>query len=62
MTRFDKLRNANGGTPTAVLREKMQKTMQDDAAGSAPGIAGEGCKLMSEIWGESPTSRSPTVR
>ena len=29
---LDKLRNANGGTPTAVIRDKMQRTMQDDAA------------------------------
>ena len=32
MERFDRLRHANGGTPTAVLREKMQRTMQEDAA------------------------------
>ncbi|MFX0545209.1 succinate dehydrogenase flavoprotein subunit [Roseovarius sp. S1116L3] len=30
--RFDGLRNANGGTPTAELRMDMQKTMQADAA------------------------------
>ncbi|WP_298495839.1 succinate dehydrogenase flavoprotein subunit [uncultured Maritimibacter sp.] len=30
--RFDALRNANGGTPTAELRLEMQKTMQADAA------------------------------
>ena len=30
--RFDGLRNANGGTPTADLRLEMQKTMQADAA------------------------------
>jgi succinate dehydrogenase / fumarate reductase flavoprotein subunit len=30
--RFDKLRNASGGTPTADLRLEMQKAMQDDAA------------------------------
>ncbi|OJY31957.1 succinate dehydrogenase flavoprotein subunit [Gemmobacter sp. LW-1] len=32
LTRFDSLRNANGGTPTAELRLEMQKTMQADAA------------------------------
>src|SRR5690606_7794379 len=32
MERFDRLRNANGGTPTARLREKMQAAMQVDAA------------------------------
>lgn len=30
--RFDKLRNAKGGIPTADLRLEMQKTMQSDAA------------------------------
>ena len=30
--RFDTLRNASGGTPTAELRLEMQKTMQADAA------------------------------
>jgi succinate dehydrogenase / fumarate reductase flavoprotein subunit len=29
---LDKLRNANGSTPTAALRDKMQRTMQSDAA------------------------------
>ncbi|HST44949.1 MAG TPA: succinate dehydrogenase flavoprotein subunit [Luteimonas sp.] len=29
---LDRLRNANGGTPTAVIRDKMQRTMQNDAA------------------------------
>ncbi len=32
LSRLDKLRHAKGGTPTAVLREKMQRTMQNDAA------------------------------
>ena len=30
--RFDALRHADGGTPTAELRLEMQKTMQEDAA------------------------------
>ncbi|WP_426284833.1 succinate dehydrogenase flavoprotein subunit [Luteibacter sp. E-22] len=30
--RFDSLRHANGGTPTAQIRAEMQKTMQSDAA------------------------------
>jgi succinate dehydrogenase / fumarate reductase flavoprotein subunit len=29
---LDKLRNANGGTPTAKIRDAMQRTMQNDAA------------------------------
>jgi succinate dehydrogenase / fumarate reductase flavoprotein subunit len=32
MSRFDRLRHANGGTPTASLRDKMQRAMQEDAA------------------------------
>ena len=32
MDRFDGLRNADGGTPTADLRLTMQRTMQQDAA------------------------------
>jgi succinate dehydrogenase / fumarate reductase flavoprotein subunit len=29
---LDALRNANGGTPTAQIRDQMQRTMQNDAA------------------------------
>lgn len=32
LARLDKLRNANGGTSTAVIRDRMQRTMQADAA------------------------------
>ena len=32
LDRFDKLRNASGGTPTSVLRDKMQRTMQSKCA------------------------------
>ena len=32
LERFDKIRNADGGTPTAELRNEMQRTMQADAA------------------------------
>ena len=32
LDRFDEVRHADGGTPTAELRLEMQKTMQDDAA------------------------------
>ena len=32
LDRFDKVRHASGGTPTAELRLQMQKTMQEDAA------------------------------
>ena len=32
LANFDKLRNANGGTPTAHIRDNMQHVMQSDAA------------------------------
>ncbi len=32
LARFDRLRHANGGTPTAALRLEMQRAMQEDAA------------------------------
>ena len=32
LERFDRFRNASGGTPTAQLRDEMQRTMQRDAA------------------------------
>ena len=32
LARFDALRHASGSTPTAELRDRMQRTMQDDAA------------------------------
>lgn len=32
LDRFDSIRNASGGTPTAELRDEMQRTMQADAA------------------------------
>jgi succinate dehydrogenase / fumarate reductase, flavoprotein subunit len=55
MDRFDRLRNANGGTPTAVLREKMQRAMQEDAAVFRTQDSLEnGCKRISAIWNELP--------
>ena len=53
MERFDRLRHASGSTPTAVLREKMQRAMQDDAAVFRTQESLEqGCKRISDIWGE----------
>ena len=53
MDRFDRLRHADGGTPTAFLREKMQKTMQEDAAvfRTQESLA-NGCRRMSAVWDE----------
>ncbi len=55
MDRFDRLRHADGGTPTAALREKMQRAMQEDAAvfRTQDSLA-QGCKRISAIWGELP--------
>ncbi|WP_027145530.1 succinate dehydrogenase flavoprotein subunit [Mesorhizobium sp. WSM3626] len=53
MDRFDRLRHANGSTPTAVLREKMQKAMQEDAAVFRTQESLEnGCRRISQIWTE----------
>ena len=53
MDRFDKLRHAHGKTPTAALREKMQRAMQEDAAVFRTQESLEqGCRRLSEIWGE----------
>ncbi|MEO9336271.1 succinate dehydrogenase flavoprotein subunit [Mesorhizobium sp. SB112] len=53
MDRFDRVRYANGSKPTAVLREKMQKAMQEDAAVFRTQDSLEaGCKRISEIWTE----------
>jgi succinate dehydrogenase / fumarate reductase flavoprotein subunit len=53
MERFDRLRHANGGSPTAALREKMQRAMQEDAAvfRTQESLA-QGCKRISDIWAE----------
>ncbi|QNP40941.1 succinate dehydrogenase flavoprotein subunit [Lysobacter terrestris] len=50
LARLDKLRNANGGTPTSVIRDKMQRTMQADAAVFRTGeTLADGVKKMREI-------------
>jgi len=49
--RFDGLRNANGGTPTAKIRLNMQRTMQDDAAVFRTGeTLKAGSKKISEVY------------
>ena len=53
MERFDRIRHANGGSPTAVLREKMQRAMQEDAAVfRTQETLEQGCKRISAIWKE----------
>jgi len=51
MERFDKVRFANGSMPTAELRDKMQRTMQEDAAVyRTEESLQQGCKRMSALW------------
>ncbi|MEK1887841.1 MAG: succinate dehydrogenase flavoprotein subunit [Phyllobacterium sp.] len=55
MDRFDRLRHASGGTPTAVLRENMQRTMQEDAAVFRTSESlKSGVGRMEKIWSELP--------
>jgi len=51
LERLDKLRNANGSTPTAQIRDKMQRTMQNYAAVFRTGeTLEEGCSRMQEVF------------
>jgi succinate dehydrogenase / fumarate reductase flavoprotein subunit len=51
LARFDKLRNANGKTPTAELRDRMQRTMQEDAAVFRTGeTLASGVKRMHDVY------------
>lgn len=54
MDRFDHIRHANGMQPTAELRLKMQKAMQEDAAvfRTAETLQA-GCRRMDEVYKES---------
>ncbi len=49
--RFDRLRHAKGSSPTAELRDRMQETMQEDAAvfRTAESLQ-QGVKRISKIW------------
>ena len=50
LARFDGLRHAKGGTPTAKLRGDMQRTMQRDAAVFRTGeTLKEGCTNISRV-------------
>src|SRR5690606_16319014 len=51
LARFDRLRNADGGTPTAMLRDRMQRTMQEDAAVFRTGeTLATGVRRMNEVY------------
>jgi succinate dehydrogenase / fumarate reductase flavoprotein subunit len=51
LSRFDQLRNAGGSEPTADIRLRMQRVMQNNAAVFRTGeILDEGCKLIGDVW------------
>jgi succinate dehydrogenase / fumarate reductase flavoprotein subunit len=51
LERFDALRNAKGGTPTAKIRMAMQRTMQKDAAVFRTGeTLAEGKQKISDVF------------
>jgi len=51
LSRFDAARNASGSQPTAVVRDKMQRTMQNNAAVFRTAeVLKEGCELMDDVW------------
>ncbi len=50
-TRLDHFRNANGDTPTAELRNRMQRTMQEHCAVFRDGnVLDEGHEKIHQIW------------
>lgn len=51
LARLDKLRHADGGTPTSNLRLRMQRTMQDHCAVFRTGeVLQEGVDKLGQIW------------
>jgi succinate dehydrogenase / fumarate reductase flavoprotein subunit len=51
LARLDRLRHASGGTPTAELRLKMQKTMQENCAVFRTGeVLTEGHERIHQVW------------
>ena len=51
LSRLDRFRNANGGTPTAALRLRMQKAMQSNCAVFRDGpVLKEGVEKINAIW------------
>jgi succinate dehydrogenase / fumarate reductase flavoprotein subunit len=52
ISRLDKFRHAKGGTPTAELRDTMQRVMQSNCAVFRTGeILEEGQEKIHEVWG-----------
>ncbi|MEO1328163.1 MAG: succinate dehydrogenase flavoprotein subunit [Pseudomonadota bacterium] len=51
MARFDTIRHADGATPTADLRDKMQRAMQEDlAVFRTDETMRQGCDRISGVW------------
>ena len=51
LARLDRFRNASGATPTAELRLRMQKTMQNNCAVFRTGeVLEEGVKLIADVY------------
>jgi succinate dehydrogenase / fumarate reductase flavoprotein subunit len=54
VARLDRLRHADGGTPTAELRTRMQKVMQANCSVFRTGeVLAEGHARIHEVWGAS---------
>ncbi|MBI3706649.1 MAG: succinate dehydrogenase flavoprotein subunit [Proteobacteria bacterium] len=54
LSRFDRLRHAKGGTPTAALRLEMQRTMQNNCAVfRTAAVLKEGLQLIEKTWKKS---------
>ncbi|MDB5649360.1 MAG: succinate dehydrogenase flavoprotein subunit [Hyphomicrobiales bacterium] len=55
LSRLDRFRHAKGNTSTAQLRDRMQRTMQNNCAVFRTGeILEEGSKLIHQVWSELP--------
>jgi succinate dehydrogenase / fumarate reductase flavoprotein subunit len=55
LARFDRLRNAKGSQPTARLREKMQRAMQDTCSVyRTAAVLQEGVDRVAKVWSETP--------
>ena len=51
LDRFDRVRHASGSESTADVRDKMQRTMQNNAAVFRTGeVLNEGIQLMEDVW------------
>ena len=52
LSRLDRMRHADGSTPTADIRDRMQRTMQNNAAVFRTAeVLEEGCRLMDQAAG-----------